>query len=217
MLIDSNFIYPLLFLFVIGLCGSIAISLFVFLKLERLKNSNQELHHFLYKLDNTLHISNQQIQDSIKMIGQGTNGAIEKFVEVLDLTDNISGELKEIRENLDPKLGNDEEQRKKIEKILEHSKFQTQHIHEIISRLQFEDITRQINSHLSELLTSVTSELKRQNISNDPKVEEEIRKKLSEEVIRLSTMQSERIIAKSLLNNEEILLKENKSEDITFF
>ncbi len=219
-LLEANLIYSLLAMFLAGLIASIAISVFVFFKLEKLKGSNKELHHFLYKLDSTLHISNKQIQDSIKMIGQGTNGAIEKFIEVLNLTDNISDELKEIREDLNSKSGNNDS-REKIEKILENSKFQTQHIHEIISRLQFEDITRQINSHLSELLDSVTQELKKQNnlnYPNDPKVEEEIRKKLAEDVIRLSTMQSERIIAESLNSkNDDTTKKNDKPEDVTFF
>ncbi len=221
MLLESNIIYPLLFLCSFGFIASSAISVFVFFKLEKLKSSNKELHHFLYKLDNTLQISSQQIQESIKMIGQGTNGAIEKFIEVLKLTDNISVELKEIRESLESESkSNNEECRAKIEKVLEHSNTQTQHIHEIISRLQFEDITRQINSHLTELLDSVALELKKQtksNYPNDPKAEEEIRRKLAEEVIRLSTMQSERIIANSILGQNSNTNKNDKTEDVTFF
>ncbi len=197
------------------------ISITVFLKQEKLRNSNQELYSFLYKLESTLQVTNMQIQDSIKQIGQGTNGAIEKFAEVLNISDSISQELKSVKDQIhtNSSLPEKEIQKEKIEKILENSKFQTQNIHEIISRLQFEDITKQINTHVTELLTLVASELKKQTKEyTDSKSEEEIRKELAEEIIRLSTMQSERDNAnKALLRNSNTQLKKDDSQDVTFF
>lgn len=197
------------------------VSITVFLKQEKLRNSNQELYSFLYKLESTLQVTNMQIQDSIKQIGQGTNGAIEKFAEVLNISDNISQELKSVKDQIhtNSSLPEKEIQKEKIEKILENSKFQTQNIHEIISRLQFEDITKQINTHVTELLTLVASELKKQTKEyTDSKSEEEIRKELAEEIIRLSTMQSERDNAnKALLRNSNTQPKKDDSQDVTFF
>jgi len=215
-----NSIYVLYLLFFFGFAVSIAISLFVFLKQEKLKNSNQELYGFLYKLESTLKVTNLQIQDSIGKIGQGTNGAIEKFEEVLSISDSISRELNSVKDqmHLDSSPVK-EEQKLKIEKILENSKFQTQNIHEIISRLQFEDITKQINTHVTELLTLVASELKKQTQDyTDSKSEEEIRKELASEIIRLSTMQSERDNAnKALLQTPNQEKKKENSQDVTFF
>ncbi|MBP7280688.1 MAG: hypothetical protein KBA66_03870 [Leptospiraceae bacterium] len=215
---DSIYILYLLFFF--GFAISIAISLVVFLKQEKLKNSNQDLYSFLYKLESTLKVTNMQIQDSIGKIGQGTNGAIEKFVEVLNINDNISRELNSVKDQIHlDSLPEKEEQKQKIEKILENSKFQKQNIHEIISRLQFEDITKQINTHVTELLTLVASELKKQTEDySNPKSEEEIRKELAEEIIRLSTMQSERDNANKALSQTPIAeTKKENSQDVTFF
>lgn len=217
---DSLNLLYLLFFF--GFAISMGISITVFLKQEKLRNSNQELYSFLYKLESTLQVTNMQIQDSIKQIGQGTNGAIEKFAEVLNISDSISQELKSVKDQIhtNSSLPEKEIQKEKIEKILENSKFQTQNIHEIISRLQFEDITKQINTHVTELLTLVASELKKQTKEyTDSKSEEEIRKELAEEIIRLSTMQSERDNAnKALLKkNTTSEIKKDNSQDVTFF
>jgi hypothetical protein len=215
-----NPIYLISILFFLGFTISIAISVFVFLKQEKLKTSNQELYSFLYKLESTLKVTNAQIQDSIGKIGQGTNGAIEKFVEVLNMTDDISKDLNSVKDHLHlDSIPEKKEQKEQIEKILENSKSQTKNIHEIISRLQFEDITKQINTHVSELLTLVASELKKQTKDySDSKSEEEIRKELTEEIIRLSTMQSERDNANKTLSQTPIEeKKKDGAQDVTFF
>jgi chemotaxis regulatin CheY-phosphate phosphatase CheZ len=199
----------------LGILSFLVLSYYVYVKVKNLEKSNKSLINIILKLEHVIHLTNQQIQESVDKIGKGTNGAIDQFSQVIQISDSINKDLEKIKEASE--LNKDTNQLELLNSIRKNSNKQNEKLFQVISELQFEDITRQINTHISNLLNLVTVELKNQKkIYIDSELEDEIKKKIVENYMQFSTMKSERDIAVSYVQ-KEVEPKKNEDSDITFF
>lgn len=93
-------------------------------------------------------------------------------------------------------------------------------INSIISDLQFEDITKQMSTHITQMLNDMSNSIENIEILKNLKddlLSLGIKKEIVDKIDQYSTMAEEREIARNVIFGGNNQIKETKEDDVTFF
>ncbi|MCB1142428.1 MAG: hypothetical protein H7A24_01005 [Leptospiraceae bacterium] len=193
----------------------ILVGLLIFF-LIKLKNENKQINEkntvlltSLVKMEHAILLTNKQVEKSIHQIETSTNGAIEDFSKLMDISQSISRDLEALTGQVKVSSGS-QKFFSRVDKIKNLNLTQIDHFHPLINKLQFEDINRQIINHVLELLNIISSDIQNQkNSSNSLKNEDKIKDEVEKIFLSLSSMKSEREIMGQVSVESD--------DDVTFF